>query len=104
MTEGRSWGDQPSSLPGTEEVSCDSGLSFLLICVHCIYLFLAVLGLPCCAGFSLVAASGVLCVGLSLPWLLLLWSTGLVAWTHVGSSQIRDGTRVSCIGRQSPYH
>ena len=65
MTEGRSWGDQPSGLPGTEEASCDLGLSFLLICVHFIYLFSAVLGLPCCAGFPLVAASGVQGVGLS---------------------------------------
>ena len=58
VTEGRSWGDQPSGLPGTEEVSCDSGLSFLLMCVHFTYLFSAVLGLPRCAGFPLVAASG----------------------------------------------
>ena len=28
MTEGMRWGDQPSGLSGTEEVSCDSGLSF----------------------------------------------------------------------------
>ena len=27
-----------------------------------------------------------------------------VALRHVGSSQIRDQTRVSCIGRQIPYH
>ena len=40
-----------------------------------ISLFLAVLGLCCCVGFSLVAGSG----GYSLVmvrWLLLLWSTG----------------------------
>lgn len=76
VTEGRSWGDQPSGLPGTEEVSCDSGLSFLLICVHCIYLFSAVLGLPRRAGFSLVAVSGVQGGGLSSRWLLWVWSTG----------------------------
>ena len=29
---------------------------------------------------------------------------GLVAPQHVGSSRIRDGTRVSCIGRQVLYH
>ena len=29
---------------------------------------------------------------------------GLLALQHVGSSQIRDRTRVSCIGRQSLYH
>ena len=40
-----------------------------------IYLFLAVLGLRCCSGFSLVAASGVhssrRSTGFSLRWLLL---------------------------------
>lgn len=42
---------------------------------------LAVLGLPCCVGFPLAAASGaplwLRCVGLSLRWYLLLRSTGL---------------------------
>ena len=33
-----------------------------------------------------------------------LWPTGLVAPQHEGSFRIRDGTRVSCIGRQTPYH
>ena len=28
-----------------------------------------------------------------------LWRTGLIALQHVGSSQIRDQTHVSCIGR-----
>ena len=51
-------------------------------------LFLAVLGLCCCAhGLSLVAASGgyssLRCVGFSLRWLLLLQSTGS---RHVGFS------------------
>ena len=45
-----------------------------------IYLFLAVLGLCCCPGFSLVAASGgyslLRCEGFSLRWLLLLQSMG----------------------------
>ena len=50
-----------------------------------IYLFLAALGLRCWVfvavrGLSLVAASGgyssLQCVGFSLRWLLLLWSTG----------------------------
>ena len=45
-----------------------------------IHLFLAVLGLHCCTGFSLVAASGGYsswrCVGFSLWWLLLLQTTG----------------------------
>ena len=79
-------------------------------------------------GLSLVAASGgyssLQCVGFSLRWLLLLWSTGsrhagfssygtwaqqlwhmgLAAPQHVGSSQTRARTRVSCIGRQIPNH
>ena len=33
-----------------------------------------------------------------------LWRTGLVAPWQVGSSWIRDRTRVSCIGRQILYH
>ena len=32
------------------------------------------------------------------------WHTGLVALWHVGSSQIRDQTHVSCIGRWILYH
>ena len=45
-----------------------------------IYLLMAVLGLRCCAGLSLVAASGgyslLRCVGFSLQWILLLRSMG----------------------------
>ena len=45
-----------------------------------ICLFLAVLDLHCCSGFSLIVASGVCsslqCAGLSLWWLLLVQSTG----------------------------
>ena len=33
-----------------------------------------------------------------------LWCVGLVAPGHMGSSQTRDETRVSCIGRQILYH
>ena len=33
-----------------------------------------------------------------------MWRTGSVASQHVGSSQNRDRTRVSCIGRQILYH
>ena len=32
------------------------------------------------------------------------WCTGLVAQQHVGSSGTRDGTQISCIGRQILYH
>ena len=79
-------------------------------------------------GLSLVVASGgysfLRCVGFSLWWLLLLWSTGsrhmdfsscstwaqqlqrtgLVAPRHVGSSLSRAQTRVPCIGRQILNH
>ena len=51
---------------------------YFLFLKKCIYLFLAVLGLCYCAGFSLVVASGAAlqlwCMGFSLRWLLLLWS------------------------------
>ena len=74
-------------------------------------------------GLSLVATIGAYsslwCMGFSLRWLLLLWSTGsrcvgfsscsmraqqlwlagLVAPQHVGSSRTRDRTHVPCIGR-----
>ena len=91
---------------------------------------LAVLGLHCCRGFCLVMASRgylLLYSGFSLLGLLLSWSTGsrscrlqqlwlpdswnrssvvgvhgLSLW-YVGSSQIRDWTRVSCIGRWIHY-
>ena len=77
---------------------------------------------------SLVAASGgyssLRCAGFSLWQLLLLrstssrhagcsscgtrdqqlWRTGLVAPRHVGSSRIRDQTRVPCIGRRILNH
>ena len=42
-------------------------------------IYLTVWGLPCCAGFSLVATSrgySLVAVGFSLQWLLLLESTG----------------------------
>ena len=52
-----------------------------------IYLFLTVLGLRCCVGFSLVAASqgysSLQCMGFSRQWLLLLQSTGS---RHLGFS------------------
>ena len=78
------------------------------------------LGLHCCSVFSLVAVrmgySLLLRAGFSLQWLPLLqsmgsraqvpslWHMGLFALWHVGSSQIRDRTCVSCIGRQILYH
>ena len=84
-----------------------------------LFLFLAALGLCCCArGYSSLR-----CAGFSLWWLLLLgstgsrragfsscdsraqerrlssWPTGLVAPRHAGSSWTRARTRVPCIGR-----
>ena len=83
-----------------------------------IYLSLAVLGLHCCMDFSLVAELGPLFIA---AWSLLIVVASPVAkqrlrgagasevvacgfiscgapW-HVGSSQTRDQTHVSCIGR-----
>ena len=40
----------------------------------------------------------------SPQWLLWLWSTGLAAPWHVGSSQTRDQTRAPCIDRRIPTH
>ena len=99
-----------------------------------IILFLAVLGLLCSEGFSLVLVSegyslgavfGLLIVvaspvtkhGLQGPQLSVgaipgWWSAGSVlvshvfgcSTQHVGSSQIRDGACVSCIRRWILYH
>ena len=46
-----------------------------------------------CYAFSCCGAQALDC------WLSSLWYTGLVVLHHVGSSQIRDWTHVSCIGR-----
>ena len=98
-----------------------------------IYLFLVALGLCCCArAFSSCGERGLLFVvvhrvfpavaspvaehglqarGLKQLWLTgsraqaqQLWSTGLVAPLHVGSSRTRARTRVPCIGRQILNH
>ena len=90
-----------------------------------------VLGLCCCSGFSLVVERGSYslviwafhcgdfsccgtqalgCVGSAVAppglWSTgsLLWRKGLVALRHVGSSWIREPTRVSCIGRRVLYY
>ena len=81
---------------------------------HFIYLFLAVLGLCRCMGFSLVAASGGCSLGAVLRLLIVVASLvaehklsncdiGSVAPQHVGSSQIRARTHISCIGRWALY-
>ena len=66
---------------------------------------------------SLVVGRGLLFAvvqGLSVPWLLLLWSTrsrhmglwltGLTALRHVESSRSRDQACVPHMGRQIPNH
>ena len=55
-----------------------------------IYLFVAVLGLHCCTGFSLVAARGGY-PGFSLQRLLLLQSTGLVVGAQRLSCSVARG-------------
>ena len=110
-----------------------SELCFIYLFIYLIYLFLAALGLRCCArafsscgergllfiavhGFliavaSLVAEHGLQVRGLQQLWLTgsrvqaqQLWLTGLVVPWHVGSSQTRARTRVPCIGRQILNH
>ena len=83
------------------------------------YLLLGVLGPCCCTDSCLVVESGG-CSPAAVPGLLAevaslaqhrpeetqahsLWHMGLVALQHVGSSQIRDGTHVSCFGSQILY-
>ena len=55
-------------------------ICYILIKNNCIYLFLALLGLRCCSGYSPGVASGghasLQCPGFSLWWLLSLWITG----------------------------
>ena len=88
---------------------------FLCVCVcvcdfflkQFVHLFLAVLGLGCCAGFSLVVASGgysqvAMCGLLTVVASLvakLLWCTGLAGPRQLVFSWIRHQTAVSCIGR-----
>ena len=91
-----------------------------ILFIYC--LFLAVLGLRCCTGFSLVVVSGsslqLQFMGFSYcgaqlegMWVSVLWHVGSVAvgtdflvLQYMGSSRIKDVTRVSCIGRQILYH
>ena len=95
---------------------------FLNLFILCIYLFLAVLGLHCCARAfsscsehgllfvavhrlliavaSLLQSTGSRCAGSCGSQAQQLWRTGLVAPWHVGSSQTRARTRVPCIGRR----
>ena len=103
-------------------------LLFFNLFIYCIYLFLATLGLRCCAwafsscgergllfvavrglliaAASLVAEHGLQAHGLQQLWLTgsraqaqQLWLTGLVAPRHVGTSRTRARTHVPCIGK-----
>ena len=89
-------------------------LPFLVfVLIYLIYLFLTVLGLCCCSqAFSSCHEQGLLssCGALASS----LWgfscgaqapgSQGLVALKHVGFSQTKDQTRVSCIVRRILNH
>ena len=79
-------------------------------CVEQGLLFVAV-GRPLIAVASLVAEYGLQACGLQQLWLAdsraqaqQLWHMGLVAPWHVGSSQTKDRTCVSCIGRWILIH
>ena len=100
---------------------------FINLFILFIYFWLRWVFVAVC-GLSLVAASGgyssLRCMGFSLCWLLLLWSTGsrhtgfsscgtraqqlwcrgLVAPRHVGSSWTTARTCIPCIGRWILYH
>ena len=67
------------------------------------HLFLAALGLHCCAQASQCGGSS---RGTHAPgtWAQQLWYTHLVAPRHVKSSWTRDGTVSPCIGRSTLNH
>ena len=75
--------------------------------ILCIYLFLAALGLRCCMGLSIVAASGgyssLRCIGFSLQWFLFLRSMGSrhagfhsCGWWALEHSSVVVAHRLSC--------
>ena len=59
-------------------------------------------GCSCCRAWALGAPALVVAALVSRAQAQKLWCTGLVGPWHVGSSQIRDQTCVSCIGRKPP--
>ena len=67
------------------------------------YLFLAVLGLHCCSGFSLVLESVGFSLAVARSLLVVAASHGAWALGCMGSLWIRDQTCVSCIDRQIIY-
>ena len=93
-----------------------SGFPVLLHLPEFLKLMFIESAMPCnhlilCRPCLLLVAVSKGCAGFSLQW-LPLWFTGaqyllhlgLDAPQHVGSSQNRDRTLVSCIGRQVLYH
>ena len=96
---------------------CYSDMWCALLKILLIYLFLTVLGLRCCVGFSLVAASqgysSLQCMGFSQQWLLLLQSIGSSTWASVavvcGSVAAvpglwSTGSVVGCLGLIALWH
>ena len=73
-----------------------------------LFVYLAVLGLGCCEGFSLVGVHRLLIAVAPLVaperWAQYLWQLGLVAPWHETSSLTRDRICVSCIGRRILGH
>ena len=85
-------------------------LNLLIFKNNFIYLFMAVLSLHCCVGFSfscteqgttlILHCSGFSYFGAQAPGS----QASAVAFWHMGSSLIRDGNHVSSINRQILYH
>ena len=98
----------------------DNQADFFFFFLINLFIFLAVLGPRYCArAFSSCGERGPLFIAVCGPLTIAgsgcgaqapdaqaqqLWLTGPVAPRHVGSSQTRARTRVSCIGRQIPNH
>ena len=76
-----------TSFAHPKRVTCKSRPTFSFFFIIYIYLFFVLLGLHCCASFSLVVAAAAAlqlrCTGFSL-WRLLLWSTAV---GHAGLSR-----------------
>ena len=79
-------------------------LDIFFIYIYIFFKFLAVLGLCCCTGFSSRWFLLLRSTGLGARGLQQLWPPSLAAPWHMGFSQIRDQTHVSCIGRWILYH
>ena len=105
----------PSSIPGSGRSPGQENGNPLHIYIH-----MAALGLRCCAqAFSSCGKWGLLCCGALASYCSgfsrcgaralgtlasALWSMGLVALRHGGSSWTRDGTCIAFITRWIPNH